>query len=45
MIGSESTNEYAYETRPTALGTPGFELLYAVIAISLVILIRKVKRR
>jgi hypothetical protein len=45
MMGSQSTSEYAYDERPTALGTPGFEILYALIAISLVILIIKIKRR
>ena len=45
MTGSESQTEIAYEERPTALGTPGFEILYAIIALSFVILITKIKRK
>lgn len=42
-LGSQT--EIAYEERPTALGTPGFEILYAIIALSFVVLITKLKKK
>jgi len=45
MMGSGSESEAAFEERPTALGTPGFELLYAILAISFVIAIGKFKKK
>lgn len=45
MVGSPSEGEQAYEERPTALGTPGFELLYAIFAISFVVAIGKVRKK
>jgi len=44
-VGSPSQTEFAYEKRPTALGTPGFEILYALIALSFVVFIRKIKKK
>jgi len=41
---SGSSGETAYKERPTALGTPGFETIYLVIAMIILVLIAKVKR-
>jgi hypothetical protein len=43
--GMQSPSEAAYEERPTSLGTPGFEMVYAMIAIALVLFITKINRR
>jgi len=45
MMGSSSETEVAFQERPTALGTPGFEVLYAIIALSLVVIVKKIKRK
>lgn len=42
MVGSGSD---AYESRPTGYGVPGFETLYAFVALVVVALIAKMKRR
>jgi len=34
-----------FESRPTGYGVPGFEALYAVVALVVVVLIAKIKRR
>ena len=41
----DSNGGAGYEERPTALGTPGFEAIYLIIAIATVILIIKNKRQ
>jgi len=41
---SVSESEAAYKERPQGYGTPGFEIMYTVVAIIAVILIAKVKR-
>jgi len=39
-----SQSESAYENRPTGYGTPGFEMIYAFVAIIAVFIAAKVKR-
>ena len=47
-IESESDDGYSddiYEDRPTSLGTPGFEVIYVLIAIGILLLIGKRKQK
>ena len=39
-----SSSEAAYEDRPTGYGTPGFEMIYALVAMITVFIAAKIKR-
>ena len=45
IAGMASDGDAAYESRPTALGTPGFEVIYGIIALAVVSLIAKMKHK
>jgi len=48
MVASPSEAEYeetAYEEKPDALGTPGFEAIYVLVAIASFIMIRKFRNK
>ncbi len=42
---SSSESQVAYDERPTALGTPGFEMVFAIFAIAFVAIVTKIKRK
>jgi len=44
MLGSPSTSSEAYSNRPTGYGVPGFEAVYAIVAMAAVLLISRIKR-
>ena len=45
VSGMLPSSSDAYNSRPTGYGIPGFEAIYAIMAIAAVLLISKIKRR
>ena len=42
-VDTSDSDSEAYDERPTAYGTPGFEIIYTIIAISIIFYLRKRK--